>query len=170
MQPPVDIAIRRILDYFGTCPALRLRRRGRAHGPDLRRGSPRNRDHRHLWPALRLVRCHTVDHHDRCPRGSPVVTGTIDPAAATDVTHIGHWIDGAARPGISSRTAPVTDPATGRVTGAVAITSTAEVRAAMQAASAAFPCWRDTSLTRRTATVFRFRELLNARRLPNWPD
>jgi malonate-semialdehyde dehydrogenase (acetylating) / methylmalonate-semialdehyde dehydrogenase len=75
-----------------------------------------------------------------------------------------HWIDGARREGASGRTGPVTDPATGEVTGEVALASADEVDAAVAAASAAFPAWRDTSLTRRSAVLFRFRELLNARK------
>ena len=79
-------------------------------------------------------------------------------------TSIPHWIDGARREGAGDRTAPVTDPATGEVTGAVALATPEEVDAAVAAATAAFPAWRDTSLTKRTAVLFRFRELLNARK------
>src|SRR3954453_8015416 len=78
--------------------------------------------------------------------------------------HIPHWIDGARREGASGRTGPVTDPATGEVTGEVALASNEEVDAAVAAATAAFPAWRDTSLTKRSAVIFRFRELLNARK------
>jgi malonate-semialdehyde dehydrogenase (acetylating)/methylmalonate-semialdehyde dehydrogenase len=79
-------------------------------------------------------------------------------------TSIPHWIDGARREGTGGRTAPVTDPATGEVTGEVALASPEEVDAAVAAATAAFPAWRDMSLTRRTAVLFTFRELLNARK------
>ena len=79
-------------------------------------------------------------------------------------THIPHWINGARRDGGSGRTAPVTDPATGQVTGQVALAAPDEVEAAIAAAKAAFPAWRDTSLTRRGAIMFNFRELLNARK------
>jgi len=79
-------------------------------------------------------------------------------------TQIPHWVDGAQRPGSSGRTAPVTDPATGEVTGEVALASVADVDAAVEAATRAFPRWRDTSLARRSAIIFRFRELLNARK------
>ena len=79
-------------------------------------------------------------------------------------THIPHWIDGARRDGTSGRTGEVTDSATGEVLGEVALASTEEVDAAVAAATAAFPRWRDTSLTKRTAVLFRFRELLNARK------
>jgi malonate-semialdehyde dehydrogenase (acetylating) / methylmalonate-semialdehyde dehydrogenase len=79
-------------------------------------------------------------------------------------TPIPHWINGARRDGTSGRTAPVTDPATGQVTGEVALADVAEVDAAVAAAAAAFPGWRDTSLTKRTTVLFRFRELLNAKK------
>jgi malonate-semialdehyde dehydrogenase (acetylating)/methylmalonate-semialdehyde dehydrogenase len=79
-------------------------------------------------------------------------------------TLIPHWIDGARREGASGRTADVTDPATGEVTGQVALASTEEVDAAVAAATAAFPRWRDTSLTKRSAVLFTFRELLNERK------
>ena len=79
-------------------------------------------------------------------------------------THIPHWIDDERRAGVGGRTAPVTDPATGQVTGEVALANEAEVDDAVAAALAAFPGWRATSLTRRAAIVFRFRELLDARK------
>jgi malonate-semialdehyde dehydrogenase (acetylating) / methylmalonate-semialdehyde dehydrogenase len=79
-------------------------------------------------------------------------------------THIPHWIDGARRDGASGRTGEVTDSATGEVVGEVALADVGEVDAAVAAAAAAFPAWRDTSLARRTAVLFRFRELLNARK------
>src|SRR3954453_22735421 len=78
--------------------------------------------------------------------------------------HIPHWIDGARREGSSGRTASVTDPATGQVTGEVALAGVDEVDAAVAAAAAAFPAWRDTSLARRSTVLFTFRELLNARK------
>ena len=61
-------------------------------------------------------------------------------------------------------TAPVTNPATGEVTGQVALGSVEDARAVIDAAAAAFPAWRDTSLAKRTAVLFKFRELLNARK------
>ena len=78
--------------------------------------------------------------------------------------HIPHWIGGERREGAGGRTGDVTDSATGEVIGEVALASTEEVDAAVAAATAAFPRWRDTSLAKRTAVLFRFRELLNARK------
>ncbi|RJO74785.1 CoA-acylating methylmalonate-semialdehyde dehydrogenase [Nocardia panacis] len=77
---------------------------------------------------------------------------------------IAHWIDGKAFTGTGSATLPVTNPATGVVTGQVHLATAADVQAAIASAAAAFPEWRDTSLARRTQILFRFRELLNARK------
>jgi malonate-semialdehyde dehydrogenase (acetylating) / methylmalonate-semialdehyde dehydrogenase len=77
---------------------------------------------------------------------------------------IAHWINNKAYPGTSGNTSPVTNPATGEVTGEVALGSVEDARAVIDAAAAAFPAWRDTSLTKRTAIMFNFRELLNARK------
>ena len=77
---------------------------------------------------------------------------------------IAHWLDNKSFPGTSTRTAPVTNPATGQVTGQLALASVEDVRAVVEAAAAAFPAWRDTSLAKRTQVLFRFRELLNARK------
>ncbi|MBF4461486.1 CoA-acylating methylmalonate-semialdehyde dehydrogenase [Rathayibacter sp. VKM Ac-2878] len=77
---------------------------------------------------------------------------------------VGHWIDGAPSPSTSGRTAAVHDPALGVVTKEVALADAAEVAVAVASASAAFPAWRDTSLARRQQIVFRFRELLEAKK------
>jgi len=66
--------------------------------------------------------------------------------------------------GTSAATAPVTNPATGAVTGEVVLGSAEDARAVIEAAAAAFPAWRDTSLAKRSAALFAFRELLNARK------
>ncbi|MGW6701324.1 CoA-acylating methylmalonate-semialdehyde dehydrogenase [Nocardia sp. NPDC055049] len=77
---------------------------------------------------------------------------------------IGHWIDGKSVSGSSETTAPVTNPATGAVTGELALANVADTRAAIDAATMAFASWRDSSLTRRTQVLFRFRELLAERK------
>ena len=77
---------------------------------------------------------------------------------------ISHWVDNEVVTGSSGGTAPVTNPATGEVTGQVALASVEDARAVIDAAAAAFPDWRDTSLAKRTAVLFRFRELLNERK------
>jgi malonate-semialdehyde dehydrogenase (acetylating)/methylmalonate-semialdehyde dehydrogenase len=85
-------------------------------------------------------------------------------ATISKVTTIGHWAGGRSFPGSSQRTAPVTNPATGVVTGEVALADVDDARAVIDAAAAAFPAWRDTSLAKRSQILFAFRELLNARK------
>lgn len=85
-------------------------------------------------------------------------------APNTRVRTIAHWSDGKLFAGNSDRTAPVTNPATGQVTGQVALADVADARAVIEAARAAFPAWRDTSIAKRTSILFTFRELLNARK------
>jgi malonate-semialdehyde dehydrogenase (acetylating)/methylmalonate-semialdehyde dehydrogenase len=78
-------------------------------------------------------------------------------------TAISHWIDGALTAGTSGRTSPVHNPATGEVTGEVQLASVAEVNLAVASARAAATEWRHASLSRRSAVLFAFRELLHAR-------
>jgi malonate-semialdehyde dehydrogenase (acetylating)/methylmalonate-semialdehyde dehydrogenase len=79
------------------------------------------------------------------------------------VTRISHW-SGQDFAGASTRSAPVTNPATGEVTAQVALASIEDVNVVVEAAVTAFPAWRDTSLARRTQVLFAFRELLNNRK------
>ncbi|MEV0589063.1 aldehyde dehydrogenase family protein, partial [Nonomuraea sp. NPDC050310] len=74
-----------------------------------------------------------------------------------------HWIGGVEVEG-DARTADITNPATGQVSGKVALASAADVDAAVASALAAFPAWRDASLVKRTQVLFRFRELMHAHR------
>jgi malonate-semialdehyde dehydrogenase (acetylating)/methylmalonate-semialdehyde dehydrogenase len=77
---------------------------------------------------------------------------------------ITHWIDGAEYPSSNGRTAPVYDPALGVQTKEVALAGKAEIEAAVASAKAAFPAWSNLSLARRQAVLFKFRELLDARK------
>ncbi|EHB53913.1 methylmalonate-semialdehyde dehydrogenase [Mycolicibacterium rhodesiae JS60] len=77
---------------------------------------------------------------------------------------ITHWLNNEAFAGTSGATAPVTNPATGMVTGQVALANVADAQKVIGAAAAAFPTWRDTSLAKRTSVLFKFRELLNERK------
>lgn len=72
-----------------------------------------------------------------------------------------HWINGRLWDGTPGRTGDVYDPATGQITKAVDFASRATLDEAVAVAKAAFPAWRDTSLTKRTQVLFAFRELLN---------
>lgn len=85
-------------------------------------------------------------------------------ASPNTATVVPHWIDGAQSPSRSGRTAPVYDPALGVVTKQVAMADRAEIDAAVASARAAFPAWRDTSLAKRQTVLFKFRELLDARK------
>jgi len=80
------------------------------------------------------------------------------------VKRLQHWIDGRSVPGTSGRTGQVFDPATGAQAAEVDLASSAEVDAAVAAARAAFPAWRDTSLSRRAEVLFHFRELVDGHR------
>ncbi len=79
-------------------------------------------------------------------------------------TQIEHFIGGRAAANLSGRAQDVTNPATGAVTGRVALGGTQDVAAAVAAARAAFPAWADTPPIRRARVMFRFLELLNQRR------
>ena len=83
---------------------------------------------------------------------------------ATRDISVPHWVDGARWLGASDRSAPVTNPATGAVSGHVALATVDDCNAAIASAAAAFPLWRDTSLARRSQVLFAFRELLNSRK------
>ncbi|WP_200212503.1 CoA-acylating methylmalonate-semialdehyde dehydrogenase [Micromonospora coerulea] len=80
------------------------------------------------------------------------------------MTTIGHFIDGKRVNGSSERRADVFDPATGRRTGEVELACAADVAGAVEAAERAARAWRDASLSKRTAVLFAFRELVHARR------
>jgi len=73
---------------------------------------------------------------------------------------ITHWVDGKPWRGASARTADVTNPATGAVTGQVALASAADVDTAVRSARAAADEWRSVSLSRRARVLFSLRELL----------
>ncbi|BCB59511.1 MULTISPECIES: CoA-acylating methylmalonate-semialdehyde dehydrogenase [Halomonadaceae] len=78
-------------------------------------------------------------------------------------THaIHHFINGQRSEGTSGSAQDVFNPATGQVTGRVALASSADVDTAVQAAQAAFPAWADTPPIRRARVMFKFLELLNA--------
>jgi malonate-semialdehyde dehydrogenase (acetylating)/methylmalonate-semialdehyde dehydrogenase len=80
------------------------------------------------------------------------------------VEHVRHWIDGKAWDGSPERTVAVFDPATGEVARQVALAGHAELDAAVTGAARAAEEWRETSLGRRVAILFSFRELLEARK------
>ncbi len=76
-------------------------------------------------------------------------------------TRIGHHINGSPVAGQGQRSQPVTNPATGKVTGNVALADKQDVNTAVAAAQAAFPAWADAPPLRRARVMFKFLELLH---------
>ena len=74
------------------------------------------------------------------------------------------WINGSAVESKSGRSGDVYDPALGEVTAQVGFANQAEINQTIAAAAAAFPAWRDQSLTKRIQIMFKFRELLEAKK------
>ncbi|HVH51488.1 MAG TPA: aldehyde dehydrogenase family protein, partial [Gaiellaceae bacterium] len=90
------------------------------------------------------------------------MTETIEAPAGLKQIH--HWIGGRPVTGTSGRSGAVYNPATGRQTREVDFATPEEVDAAVQAAKAAFPAWREVSIAKRAELFFRIRELLRDRR------
>ncbi len=77
------------------------------------------------------------------------------------VADIGHYVNGGVVAGTSGRTQDVFNPATGAVTGQVALASTEEVDAAVAAAQQAFPAWAAVPPIRRARMLNKFLGLVN---------
>ena len=77
------------------------------------------------------------------------------------INTLNHFIGGRVVAGASGRSQDVFNPATGVVTGKVALANAAEVGKAVAVAQAAFPAWADTPPIRRARVMFKFLELLN---------
>jgi malonate-semialdehyde dehydrogenase (acetylating) / methylmalonate-semialdehyde dehydrogenase len=77
--------------------------------------------------------------------------------------HRTHWINGKPWTGEAAARGDIFNPATGTVAGTVDFGGAAEVDAAVAAAAAALPGWRETSLVKRAAVMFAFRELVRSR-------
>ncbi|MBH0119254.1 CoA-acylating methylmalonate-semialdehyde dehydrogenase [Rhodococcus sp. CX] len=88
-------------------------------------------------------------------------------AATGRAVDIDHYISGKVDARRAKRRADVYNPATGQVTGRVAMATAADVDAAVASASAAFPGWSATPAHIRARILFRFRDLVeqNADRL-----
>ena len=77
---------------------------------------------------------------------------------------INHFVAGEEFIGESDRLADVFDPALGVATKQVHLATTSDVDTAVAAAKAAFPEWAATSMTKRVQIMFKFRELLEAKK------
>lgn len=80
----------------------------------------------------------------------------------SDIKQIGHWINGGEVAG-TGREQDVFNPATGEVSGRVALASVSDLEQAVDAARAALPAWRATGLTKRAAVMFKLREIVTAK-------
>lgn len=79
-------------------------------------------------------------------------------------TSIAHWADGAEFAGTSDFWADVMNPATGQISGRVALADERDAQHVIASASRARKAWAVTSLAKRTQVLFAFRELLNSRK------
>jgi len=77
---------------------------------------------------------------------------------------ISHWIDNKLVDWPTDNWGDVYDPATGLVQAQVALASKEQVDAAVQSSRAALETWRNVSLAKRTAIMFKFRDLVAANR------
>lgn len=80
----------------------------------------------------------------------------------SDIKQIGHWMNGGEVAG-TGREQDVFNPATGEVSGRVALASVSDLEQAVDAARAALPAWRATGLTKRAAVMFKLREIVTAK-------
>jgi malonate-semialdehyde dehydrogenase (acetylating) / methylmalonate-semialdehyde dehydrogenase len=74
---------------------------------------------------------------------------------------VGNHIDGQMMAPSSGRAQDIFNPATGKKSGSVTLSSAAEVDAAVKAARAAFPAWADTPPIRRARVMNKYLGLLN---------
>ena len=85
--------------------------------------------------------------------------------ASTTVRTLQNYVGGAWTPASAgAETLDVVNPATGAPLAHVPLSTAADVDAAVQAARAALPAWRDVSVIRRASRLFALREALVARR------
>ena len=80
------------------------------------------------------------------------------------MTKVMHFINGKLVENSSNRVGKVFDPALGVAVREVFLAEETDAQLAIEAAHAAFPSWRDTSLTKRQQIMFNFREILNAQK------
>ncbi|WP_138418496.1 aldehyde dehydrogenase family protein, partial [Sinomonas gamaensis] len=73
---------------------------------------------------------------------------------------IPHYLNGEETIGVGERTQPVFNPATGEQTGELRLADRQDLEAAVANARKAADSWGEVSLARRTAVLFRFRELV----------
>src|SRR5262245_61747587 len=83
-----------------------------------------------------------------------------DVAARSDVLTLDNFIGGRWTRSRATDFFEVHNPALGEVIGRTPLSTPADVDAAVQAAAAAFPAWRDTPVNARAQVLYRFKALL----------
>jgi malonate-semialdehyde dehydrogenase (acetylating)/methylmalonate-semialdehyde dehydrogenase len=91
-----------------------------------------------------------------------ILTIDVMPQDQATLPTIGHLIDGHIVTDDTARTQPVFNPATGQVSGQVALASAATVQQAVASAQAAFAAWRDTPPLKRARVMAKLKVLLEA--------
>src|SRR5438105_12728676 len=81
-------------------------------------------------------------------------------AVTTQVLELENYVNGAWRRATASEFADVTNPASAELLARTPLSSPADVDAAVEAASAAFPAWRRTPPGERIQYLFKLRNLL----------
>ena len=83
------------------------------------------------------------------------------PELRTELSSVGNYIDNQIVAGKGSRAQDIFNPATGKVSGSVTLSTAADVDAAVKSAKAAFPAWADTPPIRRARVMNKYLSLLN---------
>jgi betaine-aldehyde dehydrogenase len=89
------------------------------------------------------------------------VTVTANSAASLD--QLSNFIGGKRAPAAEGRTSEVVDPSTGEAYAAAPVSGQADVDAALSAAAAAFPAWRDATPAERSLALLRLADAVEAK-------
>ncbi|MCC7487714.1 MAG: CoA-acylating methylmalonate-semialdehyde dehydrogenase [Burkholderiales bacterium] len=84
------------------------------------------------------------------------------PETAHRIATVDLWIGGKRQPAAGTRSGEVANPALGKAIRRVPFCSAADIDAAVKAAAAAYPAWRDTPPLRRARVMQKFLQLLQA--------
>jgi betaine-aldehyde dehydrogenase len=82
---------------------------------------------------------------------------------STELRRLRNYIDGEFRDAADGRTTEVVDPTTGEVYATAPLSAQADVDAAMAAAAAAFPAWRDTTPAERQRALLKIADAVEER-------
>jgi malonate-semialdehyde dehydrogenase (acetylating) / methylmalonate-semialdehyde dehydrogenase len=102
----------------------------------------------------------TVQSPDTAPLEGTPAKGAGGAASAGELPTVPLWINGQKAASAGTRSGPVTNPASGQVIRTVPFANATDVDAAVKAATAAFPAWRDTPPLRRARILMKFQELM----------